>query len=105
MPFQSEKQLRTCFGREIIAKSKHQKWTWDCEEWANKTNLDSLKSIKRDAEKRVGEKRGKRRGKKISPIYEGSRGGHYFFVGDIKIYVPKGDGALAYATQRYGKAF
>ena len=98
MPFQSEKQLRICFGKEIIAKSSGQKWTWDCEKWANETNFKKLKKIRKDAKT-------KSRNVEISPIYEGSRGGHYFYVGDIKIYVPKGDGTLAYATRRYGKSF
>jgi len=73
MPFKSKRQLQTCFGRQLSAKAKGEKFTWDCREW--------LKN------------------KKISSMYEGPRGGLYFYAGGCKVYVPSD--AQKYVRKNY----
>lgn len=38
----------------------------------------------------------------IGPVQQGPRGGHFFYAGGVKVYVPKG--AANYAKRRYGSA-
>jgi len=102
MPFKSKKQLRTCFSKQIAAEAKKQRWTWDCQEFLEKTpNPRCLPEQVGHAHKcrplRVGEKI-------IGPVYQGPRGGYYFFAGSVKVYVPKGSTNIEYAKQKYGYA-
>lgn len=100
MPFKSKSQLRTCFSKEIKAKSKGQKWEWNCKEWLKETrNVNDLpEKCCQDIHSSF-----KKSTNNISPIYKGKRGGHYFYVGNIKIYVPNDKKSIAYATTIYGK--
>lgn len=99
MPFKSKRQLATCFSRELSAKSKGEKWTWNCEKWLKETPrpecLPSLKGSKRKPCRQL--KKGERI---IGPVKTGSRGGKYFTVSGINIYIPKG--SLQYAIKKYG---
>lgn len=38
MPFTSQSQAATCFNKQISAKSKGKKWTWDCLEFLKATS-------------------------------------------------------------------
>lgn len=40
--------------------------------------------------------------KVVGPVYIGPRGGAYFYVAGVRVYVPKGDSNLRYAKQQYG---
>jgi hypothetical protein len=40
----------------------------------------------------------------IGPVHQGPRGGYYFFVADVKVYVPKGHANIEYAKKKYGVA-
>lgn len=100
MPFKSQRQLATCFSRQLSAESKGQKWNWDCEGWLKITpSPECLPSLKGRSPKcrklRAGEKI-------ITPIHQGTRGGYFFFAGGVKVYVPKE--AVAYAKKKYGVA-
>lgn len=98
--FVSQRQLATCFSRQLSAESKGQKWNWDCKknlfETPSPECLPSLKGRSPKCRKlRAGEKI-------ITPIHQGTRGGYFFFAGGVKVYVPKG--AVAYAKKKYGVA-
>lgn len=98
MPFVSKRQLATCFSRQLAAESRGQKWNWDCEKWLLLTKdphcLPSLKGHARKCRKLgSGEKI-------ISPIYQGPKGGYYFYAKGVRVYVPKA--AVAYAKRKYG---
>lgn len=104
MPFKSRRQLSTCYSRQIAAKSAGKPWTWNCDEFLSHTQdplcLPSLKGYKpkrKCRNLRPDEK-------VISPVYIGPKGGAYFYVADVKVYVPKGDANLRYAKQKYGVA-
>jgi len=100
MPFKSQRQLATCFSRQISAEAKGKKWTWDCKEWLAETpNPKCLPSLKGHHPKC----RSLRNGEKIvGPVYEGPKGGHFFFAGGVKVYVPRGAGNAEYAIKKYG---
>jgi hypothetical protein len=85
MVFVSDAQTRTCFSRQISAKARGEKWTWDCDEWAE----ESCKQH--------------RRKECISKLHEGPKGGLYFFVDGVKTYVPRGEKERAYAIKKYGR--
>jgi hypothetical protein len=99
MPFKSQRQIQTCFSKQLLAESKNKKWSWNCEEWLSKTPnplcLPSLVGhrVKTCRALRVDEKI-------ISPVYEGQRGGYYFFAKGVKVYIPKA--AINYAKQKLG---
>lgn len=99
MPFTSRRQLQTCFGQQITALSKGKNWSWDCKKWLQETpDPKCLPTIKGKPAKC----RPMRNGEKIiGPIYEGPKGGHYFFAGGVKVYVPRGDAALKQAKKMY----
>lgn len=98
MGFKSKKQLRTCFSEQITAQSRGDPWTWDCQEFLAKT-----KSPRCLPEIVPPKCRPIRNGEKIvGPVYQGPRGGYFFFAGGIKIYVPKGKLNIEYAKKKYG---
>jgi hypothetical protein len=100
MPFKSRRQLATCFSRKLSAESKGKKWNWDCEEFLRVTpSPECLPSLKGRPAKCRKLKNGE---KIITPIYKGKRGGHFFFAGGVKVYVPKD--AIEYAKKKYGYA-
>lgn len=102
MGFTSQRQLATCFSRQLSAESKGQKWNWDCEGWLQITpDPGCLPSLKGYPAKRKCRKLGQ--GEKIvTPIHQGPRGGYFFYAGGVKVYVPKE--AVAYAKKKYGVA-
>lgn len=87
MPFESVRQIQTCYGKQLSAKAKGKKFGWDCDEWLTKTvKPQCLPTMKGEPKKC----RPLRNGEKVkSPVYEGPRGGMYFYVSGIKVYVPK----------------
>ncbi len=103
MPFTSKRQLATCYSRRISAKAAGKKWTWNCDEFLDHTQdpmcLPSVKGSSRPTPKCRNLKKGE---KVISPVYVGARGGVYFYVAGVKVYVPKGKINIAYAKKTYG---
>jgi hypothetical protein len=92
MPFESSRQLATCYSKDLSAKAKGKKPSknlrlWDCDKWLKETpNPECLPSIKG----RKPKCRPMRKGEKIkSDVYEGMKGGLYFYVANNKVYVPK----------------
>ena len=100
MPYKSKRQLQTCFGRQITEESHGRKWTWDCEEFLKETKRPRcLPTLKGGKEKC----RPLRNGENIiSPVYEGPRGGLYFYAGNVKVYIPRGKLEEQYAKKKYG---
>ncbi len=103
MPFKSKRQLQTCFGRQLTAEAKGKTWKWNCQEFLAKTPspgcLPTKKGSKVSSQCRklkVGEAI-------ISPVYKGTRGGYYFYAGNVKVYVPHGNETLKLAIKKYGK--
>ena len=90
MPFTSQRQLQTCFGREAQMKSKGGVWKWDCKKWLAETpDPGCLPTVKGGEPKRACRKL--RASEKVpSKVYQGPRGGRYFFVAGVKVYVPRG---------------
>lgn len=78
---------------------------WDCDKWLAETkNPQCLPSVKGKVGA-SGKCRPMRKDEKIvSKIYRGSRGGHYFFVAGVKVYVPRGEKNLEWAKKKYGFA-
>jgi hypothetical protein len=87
MPFKSKAQLRQCFAREYAAKFRGEPSTWNCRGWLSETpNPECL------PEKTGGKpacRKMYRTEAVIGPIKTGPKGGRYFMVGDIKVYLPK----------------
>lgn len=101
MPYRSKRQIGACFGLQLAAEKKHQNWTWDCKKWLEETpRPDCLPSLV-GSPKPSCPKRPKR-GKEISPVYEGPRGGLYFYAGSTKIYVPRGTESIAIKKYKFG---
>jgi hypothetical protein len=100
MPFKSKRQLQTCFGKEIIQGGKS---NWDCKKWLKETqNVNCLPTIEGHNNNSKKDCYNTSAGKKISLVYSGPRGGFYFYVGSIKVYVPKGKGNVENAIKLYG---
>jgi hypothetical protein len=96
--FVSQRQLATCFSRQLSAESKGKEWNWDCLKNLKETPaprcLPSLKGFPKKC-------RGLKNGEKIvTPIYQGPKGGYFFLAGGVKVYVPKD--AIDYAKRKYG---
>ncbi len=96
--FTSQRQLATCFSRQLIAESNNQKWNWDCLKNLKETQhpqcLPSLKGYPAKC-------RGLRVNEPIlTPVYLGPKGGYFFLAKGLKVYVPKQ--AIDYAKKRYG---
>lgn len=95
MPFTSARQLQTCYGRRLSAKAKGQKWAWDCDGWTRETmalhpgvSLDCALPTTAGGRRKQRCRR-LRKGEPIkSKLHRGKRGGLYFFVGGVKVYVP-----------------
>jgi len=104
MPFTSQSQMSTCFSKQIIAKSKGKKWSWNCETWLSETPDPACLPYKKGGHPRAKCRKLKPNEKIISPIFKGSRGGHYFYAANVKVYIPKGDENLKYAKKMYGSA-
>jgi hypothetical protein len=102
MPFKSKRQLQTCFGREISAKTKGKPLNWDCKKWLAETECPENLPTKVGQPSIAKKCRKIRNGESIiSPVYEGPKGGHYFIAGGVKVYVPKGP-QLVTAKKLYG---
>lgn len=85
MPFKSVRQLQTCYSKQLSARAKGKETRWDCDEWLKKSPR-CLPTTESSSSKQC---RTMRKGEKVrSPVYEGSRGGLYFYVDGIKVYVP-----------------
>ncbi|ALX27537.1 hypothetical protein GMAR_ORF163 [Golden Marseillevirus] len=80
MPFKSKRQLQTCYGKRISALSNGEEWNWDCDEWAD-----------------CGKP------KCSGPLYRGPRGGLYFYVNKVKVYVPNREKDKRYAIRTMGQ--
>ena len=91
MPFKSKRQLQTCFGRQLSAKAKGKKWTWNCKEFLRVTKKPcSLPTMKGKSSGTSSGCRSLKKGERlVSPFYAGARGGLYFYAGGVKVYVPK----------------
>ena len=88
MPFKSARQLRACYGREYAAKKKGQSARWNCDKWLKETPRPECLPEKVGGKAkcrplRVSESPGKRK------IHTGPRGGKYFWVSGIKVYIPR----------------
>jgi hypothetical protein len=83
MPFTSKRQLQTCFGKQLSQKNSK----WDCKKWLAETERpECLPTLVGSPRKCISP----RHGKTISQVYQGPRGGYYFYAGGIKVYVPRG---------------
>jgi hypothetical protein len=90
MPFKSKSQLRTCFGKSLIAKSKGEKTSWNCRKFLKETPVLAQNLPERFLHGKQSKKTSGRSVKHtISKIQVGPRGGLFFFVDKVKIYVPK----------------
>jgi hypothetical protein len=97
MPFKSKQQLRTCYARQLSAKAKGKSSSWDCKEWLKETPVSGT-----CLPEKIGEStsRCQRKNEKVvSPVYEGKRGGLYFYVSGVKVYVPRD--AQSYVRKKY----
>jgi hypothetical protein len=99
MPFKSKSQLGQCFSNEIKKKGHT---SWNCEDWLSETpNPTCLPH-------RLGDPipkscRSLRKGEEtVGPVYRGPRGGYYFFAKGVKVYIPKGQGNIKYAQEKWG---
>jgi hypothetical protein len=89
MPFKNARQLKVCYSKKISADSKGSRSGWNCDAWLKETmkpwclpETSHSQPKCRDAHKRD-------RLNKSSKLYEGARGGLYYYVAGIKVYVPK----------------
>lgn len=131
MPFKSKRQLRLCFSEDIKTKGKGRKSSrlassvasevakantsvWNCEEFLRKTPnptclpelVGSGKTPRSSGTAPSGKApsgcRNLRKDEKVvGPVYQGPRGGYYFFAKGVKVYVPKGEGNVEYAKKKY----
>ena len=109
MPFKTRRQLATCFSKELTAAAaakKKKKWSWDCERWLSETNAPPprcLPELVGHAPK-IKSCRPMRQGEHvIGALQTGPRGGKFFFIDDVKIYVPRGAESIAqkrFSTER-----
>lgn len=104
MPFTSTRQMAVCYNKEINAKARGKSSGWDCDAWLSETpDPACLPSLKGYQAKRAC--RNLKASEKVAgPIYQGPRGGYYFYVAGVKVYIPKNDAAIKYAKKRYGYA-
>lgn len=89
MPFASKLQLQTCFSRNlsILAQGKVPKW--DCKKWLDKTeNPACLPTRSGEKPPKNCKKRKPIDAEDLTKFYRGEKGGLYFFVDGIKLYVP-----------------
>lgn len=88
MPFASKLQLQTCFSRNlsILAQGKQPKW--DCKKWLKKTETPECLPTRSGTNAPKPCKKRKQTDDEITPFYRGAKGGLYFFVDGIKVYVP-----------------
>lgn len=89
MPFASKLQLQTCFSKNLSLLAQNKAPKWDCEKWLQETKqplclptLVDLPKPQTCSKKRKYEKND------WTVFYRGARGGIYFFVADMKVYVP-----------------
>ncbi len=102
MPFVSKRQLATCFAKELSAESRGSKSSWDCKEMLKKTKNPACLPSSVGSRRTYGCKaKGGAGAHAISKVYSGPRGGKYFFVGGVKVYVPVGSEATA--IDKYGR--
>jgi hypothetical protein len=104
MPFQSTKQLRTCFSKEISAKSQGKPYGWNCRKWLKETPDPACLPGKKGGSPPKKCRRIYAGEKVVGKIHIGPRGGHYFFAAGVKVYVPPGSAALKTARRMYGSA-
>lgn len=102
MPFTSKSQMRTCFSRQLQAKSQGKPWTWDCKLWAKETSDISSLPEKVSGSSHKSQASSKSGKSKPSRVYQGSRGGYYFYIDNVKVYVPHGTEEVA--KRLYGYA-
>jgi hypothetical protein len=100
MPFKSKSQLRTCYGQKLTAEAQGKKSSWDCDEFLEATPDTSC------LPERVGDAGGRCRTLRkdervISPVYVGPRGGLYFYVAGVRVYVPKDRETHDYVMRAY----
>jgi hypothetical protein len=100
MPFKSKSQLRTCYGQKLSAEARGKKSSWDCDEFLEATPDPSC------LPERVGDQAGQCRSLRknervVSPVYVGPRGGLYFYVAGVRVYVPKDAETHDYVTRTY----
>lgn len=89
MPFESKRQLQTCYAKQKIAKSKGQPFGWDCDKWLRETPDPRCLPTFKGGPKPVKCRRMKASEKVRGKIHTGPRGGKYFFAGGVKVYIPK----------------
>ena len=91
MPFASKLQLQTCFSRNLSILAKGQVPKWDCKKWLDKTKSpDCLPTRSGDVPPKNCKKRKSenKEDEQLTKFYRGAKGGLYFFVDEIKVYVP-----------------
>ena len=87
MPFKSKSQLRLCFSRRPKG--------WDCNEWLKKTPVraECLPEHKGGTQSRSGKCRPIRANEHVvGKLQSGPRGGKFFYVDGVKVYVGKNYG-------------
>lgn len=92
MPFESQSQMRTCFGRYGRNSSK-----WNCDKWLAETphpeclpehkGGHSHCSLKTKAKNKL--RNSKKQEFNTEKVQTGPRGGKYFIKNGIKIYLPR----------------
>lgn len=100
--FLSQRQLATCFSRQLTAETKGVKWSWDCKKNLLETpDPRCLPSLVGHGSKHKCRTL-KPNEKIIGPIHKGPRGGYYFMAGDVKVYVPRNKKVIEHAIKKYG---
>lgn len=102
MPFSSIRQAQVCYGKRLSAEAKNKKWTWDCDEWLNKTRGCIPTAVGSEKKKLCGPFRPT----KERVYYVGARGGLYFYADrdkKLRIYVPKNAKAYVKRTAKLVK--
>lgn len=88
MPFKSKSQLRTCFGKDFQDRIKGKKSNWNCKKFLKETRVKA-ENLPERCPKSCKVKQGRPVKHTVSKIHIGPRGGMFFFVDKLKVYVPK----------------
>jgi hypothetical protein len=99
--FSSKSQLRTCYSKKLSAEAQGKKSSWDCDKSLQETPDPNCLPERVDGTQHLKCRTMRKEEKITSKVYEGSKGGLYFYAAGVKVYVPKDRQTHDYVVEKY----